>query len=514
MTRTPRLIRCVLGLALLCAMPVASSNEPLAGMDEFLEALLAEEAPPGLALVIVKDDVVIAAKGYGTRTLGKREPVDADTLFGIASLTKAFTATGLAMLVDRGRLRFDDTLATAMPGFRVADPYVSAHVTVRDALAHRTGTSSADLLWYGQRNASAANLIERLGALPQATSLRERFGYSNLMYIVSGELLARRSGVSWERFVATEILAPLGMQRTSVDLSTLAATPNVAAPHVRSGTGIVQVPHYAHQNIAASGAIYSSANDLGRWLRWLLNDGEIDGKRLIERDTLAQTMRPQMLIGSTGPADELLFPRSNFIAYGMGWFVSDYRGRRTLSHTGGIDGMAAFIALLPEEHLGVAVLSNLESDMARAVIRNWVFDRYLNASDTDWLPRYSRWNQSMRQHGKDLAEAQRATRAAGTRPSLPLDYYTGRFSNALFGEVEVRIGATRQLEWRLADLPFAPLAHWHYDSFRIQWPTRAMNEPPFSLLSFQLGPNGRPAKIVVSGPALAEDAVFAMDDRQ
>ena len=514
MTRAHPLIRRVLGMALLCVMPIASSSEPTTGMDDLVEALLTEDGPPGLALVIVKDDAVIAAKGYGTRTLDRREPVDADTLFGIASLTKAFTATALAMLVDRGQLRFDETLATAMPGFHVADPYVSAHVTVRDALAHRTGTSSADLLWYGQRNASAANLIQRLGPLPQATSLRERFGYSNLMYIVSGELLGQRSGVGWERFVATELLAPLGMQRSSVDLSALAGIPNVATPHVRIGTGITQVPHYAHRNMAASGAIYSSANDLGRWLRWLLNEGEIDGKRLIERGTLAQTMQPQMLIGATGPADELLFPRSSFIAYAMGWFVSDYRGRKTLSHTGAIDGMAAFIALLPEERLGMAVLSNLETDMTRAVIRNWVFDRYLDASDTDWLAHHSRWNQSMRQHREQLAEAQRETRAVGTRPSLALERYAGRFTNALFGQVEVRLGATRQLEWRLADLPFAPLAHWHYDSFRIQWPTAAMNEPPISLLSFQLGPNGRPERIVVSGPMLAQDAVFATDDRQ
>lgn len=513
MTRAHWFMRAVLAVALACAMPCAWSGEPTAGMDDLVASLLREGGAPGLALVIVKDDTVIVARGYGTRTLGKRDVVDADTLFGIASLTKAFTATALGMLVDRNQIRFDDTLAAALPGFRVADPYVSAHVTLRDALAHRTGTASADLLWYGRRNSNPAALVERLGALPQSASLRERFGYSNLMYIVAGELLARRSGIAWEEFVGKEILAPLDMRRSTVDLSVLAGTSNVATPHIRSGASIVPVPHDDHRNAGASGSIYSSANDLGRWLRFLLNDGELDGKRLIQRETLAQTMTPQMLIGPTGPADELLFPRSNVIAYGMGWFVSDYRGHRTLSHTGAIDGMAAFISLLPDERLGVAVLSNLEGDMARAVIRNWVFDRYLDVSDTDWRSRYSGWNDAIRAHRAEMSKAQADARATGTRPSLPLARYAGRFANDLFGEVEVRLGAAGKLEWRLADLPFAPLTHWHYDSFRIQWPTTGMNEPPFSLLSFQLGADGRAARIVISGPMLDQDAVFDTDDR-
>jgi CubicO group peptidase (beta-lactamase class C family) len=514
MTHARSFIRAIVGGALLCTIPCAWASEPPAGTNKLVASLLDEGKVPGLALVIVKDDAVIVARGYGARTLGNEDSVDADTLFGIASLTKAFTATALGILVDRKQLRFDDPLAAVLPGFRVADPYVSAHVTLRDALAHRTGTASAELLWYGRPNSSAVALIERLGALPQATSLRARFGYSNLLYIVAGEVLARRSGVDWEDFVAQELLAPLDMKRSSVELAKLAGIANVATPHIRSGAKIVQVPHDDHRNVGPSGAIYSSANDMGRWLRFLLNDGELDGKRLIQRETLLQTMTAQTLIGPTGPADELLFPHSNVIAYGMGWFVSDYRGHRTLSHTGAIDGMAAFISLLPDERLGVAVLSNLEGDMARAVIRNWVFDRYLGVPDTDWRSRYSQWNAAIRAHRAELTGAQADTRAKRTRPSLPLARYVGRYTSDLFGEAEVRLDAAGRLDWRLADLPFATLAHWHYDSFRIQWPTPGMNEPPFSLLSFQLGNDGRAARIVISGPMLYEDAVFDADDRQ
>jgi CubicO group peptidase (beta-lactamase class C family) len=493
---------------LLCTQLVAWAGDPAAGVDDLVGALRAQGGVPGLALVVVKDDKVVVARGYGARTDGKRDPVDADTLFGIASLTKAFTATGIAMLVDRRKLGFDDTLATALPGFRVADPYVSAHLTLRDALAHRTGTSSSDLLWYAHKDASVSSLIGRLGALPQASSLREQFGYSNLMYMVAGELLARRSGIDWDRFVATEMFAPLGMTRSSTDPLTLAATANVATPHIRSGAHVAQVPHHGYKNIAASGSIYSSANDMARWMRFLLNDGQVDGRRLVGHDALAQTMTPQMLIGPTGPADDLLFPRANFIGYAMGWFVSDYRGRKTLSHTGSIDGMAAFIALLPEERLGVAVLTNLEGDMARAVIRNWLFDRYLGANDTDWQPQYSRWNELIQTRHEKAAADQRNSRVTGTRPTLPLPGYVGWFENALLGDVEVRVDATKKLEWRFESLPFAPLRHWQYDSFQIQWPTVEMNEPPVSLLSFQLGADGAPARIVISSRALPEDAVF------
>jgi hypothetical protein len=197
----------------------------------------------------------------------------------------------------------------------------------------------------------------------------------------------------------------------------------------------------------------------------------------------------------------------------MGWFVSDYRGRKMLSHTGGTDGMAAFISLLPDEHLGVAILVNLEGDMARAVIRNWLFDRYLGASGKEWPPRYSQWLGSTLAQRTKMGRAQQEARVVASRPSLALPRYAGKYVSDLFGEVEVRVAPNQALEWRLASLPFSPLTHWQYDSFRIEWPTAGMNEPPFSMLSFQLGGDGSPARAVISGPMLDEDAVFTASDR-
>ncbi|MEJ0038091.1 MAG: serine hydrolase [Gammaproteobacteria bacterium] len=500
-----RLLAWLVGLAFFIA-PTAWAAKPVDGLDAVVESLRAEGSLPAMAVVIVKDDKVVVARGYGDRT-------NADTLFGIASLTKAFTATGLAMLVDRGTLGFDDALSTALPGFKVADPYVTAHATVRDALAHRTGVASADLLWYGHRDSTVSALLGAAGALPQVASLRERFEYNNLMYLFAGELLARRSGMPWEEFVAAEIFRPLGMTRTSTDLRKMPELPNVATPYIRTAAGVVPVPHASHQNTAAAGAIYSSANDLGRWLRFLLNGGELDGKRLLRRESLDPTMTPQMLIGHTGPADELLFPGANFIAYGMGWFISDYQGRKMLSHTGGTDGMAAFISLLPRERLGVAILTNVEGDMARAVIRNWLFDRYLGAKGTDWRAAYSRWLEPTRTHAAEMAKAQRDARDVNSRPHLALAAYAGRYTSDLFGTVEVRLGPNQQLEWRLAELPFSALAAWQQDSFRIEWPTIGMNEPVYSLLTFQLGGDGKPARVVVSGPMLDADVPFDANAR-
>jgi CubicO group peptidase (beta-lactamase class C family) len=506
-----RIIGASVMACLFVSLPVAANDGRLAGLDDFVRSVMKDSAVPGLAVVIVDQDRIMLAKGYGGLQRGGQHTVDSETLFGIASMTKAFTSAAMGILVDRGAVRLDDPLSAALPGFRLDDTYVSRHATIRDALAHRTGAASEDLLWYVNCKATPQELISRLSALPQQSSLRDQFIYNNLMYLVAGGVITQKGGKSWEEFISSELLQPIGMTRTSVHLADLNHLPNVATPYIRDGDEILPVPHYAYQSTAPSGAIYSSAADLGRWLRLLLNAGSIDGRRVVSSQYLAEATRPQMLVGQTGPADELLYPDAHFISYGLGWFVSDYDGYKALSHAGGVDGMASFIALLPERHFGVAVLENLESDMSRAAIRNWIFDRYLGRKDRDWRARHAAWMTRSRRLTAERLQIAQSARHLGTRPSLPPSGYVGRFRNRLLGSAQIRLDASGSLTCQIGELPPMPLTPWNYDSFSLSWPDKNLNTQGPTLLTFQLGADARPARFQLTGPMVSEETVYDAD---
>jgi len=245
---------------------------------------------------------------------------------------------------------------------------------------------------------------------------------------------------------------------------------------------------------------------MGRWIRFLLNEGELDGVRLLSRDTMRETMSPQMIIGSIGSADEIVFPDATFITYGMGWFISDYRGRKVLSHTGGIDGMASFVALMPSEGLGVAILENLEHDLARFAIRNLVFDRYLGQRGEDWLARQADWTSASRE--TDGQGQQKEQAEPGDTTAFDDKGYSGRYANALYGSADVRLSDDGFPYLRIGDLPEVRLVHREGHTFELSWPDVALNVAGPSSLNFHPAADGGPRRFVLAGPILDADVVY------
>lgn len=449
-------------LASLVPAPATAQPAELDRIDAAIERIRTEIGIPGLAVAIVRGDSVILAKGYGVRDAGRAEQVNARTLFAIGSATKAFTATALGMAVDETELGWDDRVVNRLPGFELHDPYVTAEITLRDLLAHRSGLPTGNLMWYSTP-ADSETLLRRLRHLEPVAGFRSRFTYQNLLYLAAGRILEEATGRRWEAFLQERIFTPLGMERTNTSVDSLAGRRNVATPHVRVEDRSVPVGYRNIDDVGPAGSINSSAADLARWLRFLLADGRLEGETLVDPAVLKETRRPQTIV-PMNPVWSAFHPAASRTAYGMGWFISDFHGRTLLDHGGGIDGMSALLALVPEEELGVAILSNLQTSVPPV----WVFgilyavlDEALDVGATEWKPGAARLEEALR------ASRPEAERTPGTRPSLDLERFAGRYRSELLGTVEVAREDGR-LVFRLGTLE-APLEHWHHDTFRAPW---------------------------------------------
>lgn len=468
--------------SLLLSLTVRAA--PLDGLENAVEEARKLWRSPGLAVAVVKDDEVVFMRGFGERVLGGRERVDERTLFTLASTSKAFVAVALGMLVDEGRLHWDDPVVRHLPEFRVADPYVTREITVRDVLAHRTGVEPVDWLWI--RGLAPAESWPRLEHAGQAASLRETWIYNNMMYVVAGELVARVSGRPLAEFVQRRILEPLGMDDT-VFTAALPERGNLAGATVFVDGEPVAVEVYRSESPLGAAGLHSNVEDMTAWIRFLLNEGRAGERQLLEPATFAELLAPQMIIREiTYPAAEEADP--HFFGYGLGWFLQDYRGRLLAMHTGSLFGTNALVAIVPEEELGLVILINGDPIEYRHAFMYDVIDRFLGVREVDWSTRLHAVYAQRDAERKAQEERERAARAEDSRPSLPRFGYTGRYDNPLIGEAEV-LQRGRELVLRLApDAEFA-LDHWSYDTFD----GRSLDNPAFRLrLTFTIGADGVP----------------------
>jgi CubicO group peptidase (beta-lactamase class C family) len=471
----------------------------LAEIDAYAQKVQTDWNVPGLAVGIVKDDKIIFAKGYGVRALGKPERVDENTLFAIASNSKAFTTASLAILVDEGKLKWDDKVSQYLPEFQMYDPYVTRELTVRDLVSHRSGldTFSGDLLWY-ETTYSMDEILRRVRFLKPVSSFRSRYGYQNLMFTAAGRIVEKISGKTWSEFVRERILTPLGMTRTTTSVKEL--KDNYAMPHNESG-GSLRALHLGNVDGAAPAAgLNSSVREIGNWLRLQLGHGKFDGKQIYS-ERQAGAMWSAVTPLGVNPFPPKDAPTRLFSAYGLGWFLNDYRGRKMVSHTGGLDGMLSQTAMLPEENLGVVVLTNSEAG-AYSPIVNKVLDVFLDvAPKRDWsgerLERIKQNKTREAEEDKKLVEA----RAKNTKPSLALADYAGTYSGELYGDATVT-EENGKLVLRLIPAPnfVADLEHWHYDTFLIKWrPTVAYNFPR-GFVSFTIDKTGKADELKIDQP--------------
>jgi CubicO group peptidase (beta-lactamase class C family) len=419
-------------IACLCGSVMLNAQAPPKNIDVYVESVQKAFEVPGIALAIVKDGKVVLAKGYGVRKLGEAAKVDEHTTFGIASNSKAFTATALGMLVEEGKLEWDAPVIRYLPWFRLADPYVTRELTVRDLLVHRSGLGlgAGDLLWWPTSTYNRKEIARRLQYIPLVTSFRSTYAYDNVLYLVAGELIETVSGLSWEDLVSTRILARVGMTDSKPRHSDATGEGNIAATHAAIDGKVRPIAPFSSDNTNPAGGINASAADMAKWMMTQLDSGRVaDGTRLFSRQTTSQLWRviTPLPIGNRPP--ELAPLQANFMGYALGFEVRDYHGYKLVQHTGGLPGYVSKVAMIPELKLGVAVLTNQESGAAFESIVYQVLDSYLGVQGKDWLAAYKivmeRQNAMIAQ-----AEKQTAAKQVVTTPPLPLASFAGTYTDA------------------------------------------------------------------------------------
>jgi CubicO group peptidase (beta-lactamase class C family) len=475
-----------------------SLDEKLKEIDAYANTVIATHKGPGMAIAIVKDDKVVLSKGYGTRELGKNEPVDENTVFAIASNSKAFTTASLAILVDEKKLSWDDKVSKYLPDFQMYDPWVTSELMVRDLVTHRVGldTFSGDLLWY-ETTYSPDEVLRRVHHLKPVSSFRTRFGYQNLMFIAAGKVIEKVSGKPWCDFVTERILAPLGMSRTTCSVKNL--PDNAAWPHNESG-GKLRVLHRGNVDGAYSAAaLNSSVSDLSKWVRTQLAKGKFEGKQIFSEQQAWQMYQQYLAQQISEPAFKNN-PTRHFSGVAMGWFVYDYHGRKIINHSGGLDGMLSYTVLIPEENVGFVVLTNSESP-AFGVMMNKIRDVFVNAPKRDWNAE----SVEQAKRSKDAADQERqkvdAARVKDTRPSLALANYAGTYSDNLYGDITVS-EKNGKLVMRFGPSPnfVADLEHWHYDTFEIRWRPSVAYNFPRGFVTFTIDKDGKTDEIKIDQP--------------
>lgn len=444
-----------------------SGSTPLEGLDAYVKSAMETWNVPGTAIAVVKDDEVAFAKGYGVRNVNTGEPVTPRTLFAAGSTTKAFTTAALGMLVDEGKIGWDDKVIDHLPEFRFSDPWITRKATVRDLLTHRIGLERADLLWYaGKFNRD--EFLHRIRDLEHSLRFRDQFGYQNMMYAAAGEIIESVTGQSWSTFVQNRIFNPLGMLVTNTSTDDLAYYSDVATPHVQSSASEVRPIDYRNiDNAAPAGAINSNVREMAEWVRLQLNEGTYEGQLLLEASTVREMHSPETII-DMGPSQRRLNPETTFSTYGLGWFVDDYRGHKAIYHGGNIDGMSAHVSMVPEQELGVVVLTNMNATPMPKTLSKWITDRYLQAPQKDWSQHYRQAYQQIGQQRQEALQEVRENRTPGTEPSLELERYAGVYESDIYGKLTIRT-EDNGLVLKYGDL-VGDLTHWQYDTFRVSWP--------------------------------------------
>jgi CubicO group peptidase (beta-lactamase class C family) len=476
-------------LFLLVVAPVQlaqAQDARLREIDEYALKATRDWNVPGAAIAIVKDDKVIFAKGYGVREMGKPAPVDERTLFAIASNTKAFTAAALALLVDEGKIKWDDPVTKYLPEFQLYDPYVTREMSVRDLLSHRSGlaTFGGDLLWY-ESSYDRKEILRRIRYLKPTSSFRSRFGYQNIMFLAAGEIVSVVTGKSWDEFVRERFFDPLGMKATNTTIKAFKAGDNVATPH-NEVDGRLRVIRYGNVDGAGgAAAINSNVAEMAEWLRLQLGRGKYQGRQIFSPGVAREMWTPHTVIPISEQAEKFN-PTRHFSTYGLGWFVSDYHGRKVASHGGGLDGMISQVAMMPEENLGVVVLTNSETPLASLMV-NKVFDVFLGVPKRDWSAEFLERTKAAKETAAAEEKKIEAERVPNTKPSLSLEKYVGSYTGEMFGEAKIEL-ENGKLVIRLIPSPnfVGDLEHWQYDTFRVKWRASVVYPFPKGFVTFIL----------------------------
>ena len=513
-TQMRRLCFTLLGLLTAPMLSAQSrTSAQLRELDAFIQKGVRDWEIPGLTVSVVRNDTVLFARGYGVRRLGTSGAVDAQTQFGIMSTTKAFTALALAMLVDEGKVAWNDPITKHLPEFAFQDPFLTREATVKDLLTHDIGLGNADLMW-ARGDLTRAEILRRVRYLPAAYSLRGGFVYQNVMYGAAGEVIARVSGMTWEAFIRSRIFQPLGMTQSYTSYGEMhgAAGVNQSEPHFRLRDTIRVIADETVDVLPAAGAIWSNATDMAKWLRFLLDSGRVNGTRLVSERGFHELLKPQSFVTESEFYPTARITKPHWMTYGLGWFEQDYRGRFLAFHTGSLSGRTAIVGLLPDARTGIFIAGNLDHAEFRHALMLQAMDIVAGTNGgpaRDWSAEFLALYRGIAAEGKAAEAAFEKSRVPGTKPTLPLSAYAGTFTHPAWGDVvvtqdgdalAVRMGSDAQMRGRME--------HWHQDTFRV---SLGDGRSGYNYLVFTLGLDGTISGVKLDG---AEEYTFTRRARR
>ncbi len=487
---------------------------PETSIDSLVNATLKTFEVPGIAVAVVKDGKVVHAKGYGVRSLKNNFPVNENTLFGIASNSKAFTSAALAMLVDEGKLKWDDKVRDYIPEFKMYDPYVTDAFTVRDLLTHRSGLGlgSGDLMFFPDGgNFTRQEMIYNLRFLKPVSEFRTKYDYDNNLYIVAGEVIAKISGMSWEEFIEKRIMKPIGFLDSKASYDRVTNNTNIIDAHAPADGKVIMIPHDWNPVANAAGGIVSNLTDLTKWVILQMNNGVYgDNKKLFSNAVHDEMWSPQTIIQQAqgGPYN------THFSSYGLGWFLSDVKGYKQVSHTGGLAGTVTQVTLLPELKLGIIVLTNQQAGAAFSTITNTIKDSYLGYPNRNWLKTYNdrvnAGNVAAKKITDQIAADIEAQKKIGSTKVID-SLFTGTYNDKWFGNVN--ISTKNNMLW-FASVKSPRLngyvTPYKANTFIVKWTDRSFDADAYVI--FNIDRNGKASGFTMEAISPLTDFSFDFQD--
>ncbi len=476
-------------------------------LSKYIDSCRVEWNIPGMAVTIIKDDQVVMMEGFGVREAGKNEAVTPQTMFGIASLTKAFTSAALAQLNDKGLISWDDKVTKYIPYFKMYDPWVTDEMTIRDLLCHRSGltTFSGDLLWHSTKY-SREDIIRRIQYLKPTYGFRDGYGYSNLMFLTAGQIIPVVTGKSYDDYIKENLFVPLGMKNTNTSIrymknaspnSNKDAYGNIAIPHVEKDGKMVPIRFVSWDNIAPAGGINSTSEDMVNWLKLFLDEGKFNGKEILSEQALNDVWSSHNIL-PLDRFDKQMFPSMHFHNYGFGWDLFIFHGRKVINHSGGLDGMVLHLCVVPEENLGFVILTNSSNYLPYALTYK-LLDEFFNTKGLDYPRTLLSLIKRNQEYDKAELAKQEKERAKDSKPSLPLEKYCGKYCGELYGCATISmLNNELSLQFEPAPEFKTGLKHWQYNTFSCEF--TAFPSLPKGKVNFIIDQNGEVTEFTIDVP--------------
>ncbi len=466
-------------------------------LDEYYSKALKEWNIPGMAIAIVNKDSIIFSKGYGYTNLKKKSKVDGNSLFAIASNSKAFTASALVQLVEQGKIDWNDKVVDYLPYYKLYDDYTSNNMTIEDLLCHRNGlkTFSGDLLWFGTTK-TPKEIIEAQQHLKPIAPFRTEYGYSNISYLAAGEIIKKVTDTTWADYVSTHFLKPLKMKRTLTSTNQLNTVKNVASPYFYEDGKNHVIEWSNWDNIAPAGALISSVNDHAKWLMLNLNKGTLNKTEYFSKQSFNNLTTPRISFG-VGENEEKI----NFRAYGLGWSVQDYQGYKIIGHGGGYDGMISKSTFVPEKGIGIVVLTNSLNWLPGAIVNKTLDVLLANKTDgKDWSETYLGYKKQQDSTTQVKKIENENLRGKLQKTHLELNEYVGTYKDKMYGTTTITQKGNK-LFMSMNETPMfkAQLKHWNHNIFTFRFDTSLVSLPEGKLW-FDLDKNGKIIKLHIDVP--------------